>query len=76
MHKIYTTFINTLRIEEIKDDSYVFSFVNNYSNDNYILKVAKELFDIAFKDRDIAERTKPFMPKKSEIDNPHDSMSS
>lgn len=65
MNKSYSTFITAAQITE-DGDSYIFSFINFFSNDRYVMKVDKKLYDMAFKGREIHESGEPFKmePKK------------
>jgi hypothetical protein len=40
-----TDFVDAVRIVEVKDRDYTFSFVNSFTGNIYILRVYKEVFD-------------------------------
>ena len=53
--KAVTTFINMLKITEVKDFEYTIHFHNTFSNKVFIFRIYKELFDKAMEIRDIDE---------------------
>jgi len=65
MNKSYCTFVTAAQVTE-DADSYIFSFLNFFSNDRYVMKVDKKLYDMAFEGREKQEATEPFKiePKK------------
>lgn len=56
----HSTFVTSIQVDEIKDNMYIFSFINSYSEQRFVLQIAKDLFDIAFEHREIGEPVTPF----------------
>lgn len=53
--KTKATFINIVKIIEVKDMDYTFQFYNIYTGKRYVFKVYKDLFDKAMEIRKITE---------------------
>ena len=53
--KPLATFINVVKITEVKGFDYIVHFQNTFSGEAFVFKVYKELFDKAMEIRDIDE---------------------
>jgi len=49
------TFINVVKITEVKDFDYIIHFYNSFSKKTFVFKVYKDLFDKAMEIRDVSD---------------------
>ena len=72
----HSTFVTSFKVSEVKDKHYILSFINSFSANRFVLHISKDLFDMAFENREIDEPVPPFIPEEPEIIQAPESMSS
>jgi hypothetical protein len=50
-----TDFVDALRITEIRDRSYIFTFFNGFTGNAYVFRIYKEVFDSMMENRNIID---------------------
>lgn len=63
--KKLTDFIDALKITEIRDRDYIFTFFNGFTGNAYVFRIFKEVFDKMYDNRVIIDmKVDIFDPKK------------
>lgn len=63
--KKLTDFVDALKITEIRDRDYIFTFFNGFTGNAYVFRIFKEVFDKMYENRMIIDmKVDIFDPKK------------